>query len=55
MQLTVPCQHFKFHAGGPHTTVIVLWKIAPDAEDRDTTLGLRCSQEAQKQLPHYMF
>jgi hypothetical protein len=54
MQLAVPCRHFKFHAGGPHTTIIIIWKIPSDAEDRDVTLDLRSSQEAHEQLPNYM-
>jgi hypothetical protein len=54
LQLTVSCRPFKFLAGGPHTTIVVLWKIPSDAEDRDATKDLRVTQEAQKQLPHYM-
>jgi hypothetical protein len=54
LQLTVSCRYFKFLAGGPHTTIVVLWKIPCDEEDRDETMDLRATKEAQEQLPHYM-
>ena len=54
LQLTVSCRYFKFLAGGPHTTIVVLWEIPCDEEDREETMDLRATQEAQEQLPHYM-